>query len=100
MPTTMAATLTQRIRRILSRKDPPDYYRRGEQPGGLPPRRLRGTAKATAELLIFRVGALPGVPAVRVRGVMMRGVELANGDIYGEIMNVTVNGVGIGPLVN
>jgi len=31
---------------------------------------------------------------------MMRGVELANGDIYGEIMNVTVNGVGIGPLVN
>jgi hypothetical protein len=30
----------------------------------------------------------------------MRGVELANVDIHGEIMNVTVNGVDIGPLVN
>ena len=32
-------------------------------------------------------------------GVVMRGVELANVDIYGEIMNVTVNGVDIAPLV-
>ena len=32
-------------------------------------------------------------------GVVMRGVELLNVDIYGWIENVTVNGVEIGPLV-
>jgi len=32
-------------------------------------------------------------------GVVMRGVELGNVDIHGEIMNVTINGVDIGPLV-
>lgn len=32
-------------------------------------------------------------------GVVMRGVELVNVDIYGEIMNVTVNGVEIVPLI-
>ena len=32
-------------------------------------------------------------------GVVMRGVELVNVDIYGEIMNVTINGVEIVPLV-
>ena len=32
-------------------------------------------------------------------GVVMRGVEMANVDIHGELMNVTVNGVDIGPLV-
>ncbi len=36
---------------------------------------------------------------VNLSGVVMRGVELANVDIHGEILNVTVNGVGIGPLV-
>jgi hypothetical protein len=37
---------------------------------------------------------------VDMNGVVMRGVELGNVDIYGEIMNVTVNGVDIGPLIN
>jgi hypothetical protein len=32
-------------------------------------------------------------------GVVMRGVELVNAEIYGEIVNVTVNGVDIAPLV-
>src|SRR6516165_1430055 len=36
---------------------------------------------------------------VDLSGVVMRGVELANADIYGEIVNVTVNGVDIGPLI-
>jgi DinB superfamily/Pentapeptide repeats (8 copies) len=33
-------------------------------------------------------------------GVVMRGVELGGVDIYGEIENVTINGVDIGPLVD
>jgi DinB family protein/pentapeptide repeat protein len=37
---------------------------------------------------------------VDLTGVTMRGVELGNTDIYGEIMNVTINGVDIGPLIN
>lgn len=37
---------------------------------------------------------------VDLSGVEMRGVELVGVDIYGEIENVTVNGVDIGPLVN
>jgi DinB family protein/pentapeptide repeat protein len=32
-------------------------------------------------------------------GVVMHGVELGNVEIHGEIMNVTINGVDIGPLV-
>jgi len=32
--------------------------------------------------------------------VVMRGVELVDVDIDGEIVNLTVNGVDIGPLVN
>jgi uncharacterized damage-inducible protein DinB len=36
---------------------------------------------------------------VYMRGVVMRGVELVDVDIHGEILNVTVNGVDIGPLV-
>ena len=32
-------------------------------------------------------------------GVVMRGVEMLNVSIYGELENVTVNGVSIGPLV-
>jgi hypothetical protein len=37
---------------------------------------------------------------VDLSGTVMRGVELVNVQIYGEIVNVTVNGVDIGPLVN
>ena len=36
---------------------------------------------------------------VDLSGVVMRGVELVNVDIDGEIENVTINGVDIGPLV-
>src|SRR6516164_2585742 len=35
----------------------------------------------------------------RFERVDLSGVELANADIYGEIVNVTVNGVDIGPLI-
>jgi hypothetical protein len=37
---------------------------------------------------------------VDLSGVVMRGVELTGADIYGEIENVTINGVDIGPLVD
>ena len=37
---------------------------------------------------------------VDLSGVVMRGVELVNTDIHGEIMNLTINGVDIGPLVD
>jgi uncharacterized damage-inducible protein DinB len=37
---------------------------------------------------------------VELSGVIMRGVELTGADIYGEIENVTINGVDIGPLVD
>ncbi|MFI7704130.1 DinB family protein [Nonomuraea sp. NPDC049480] len=37
---------------------------------------------------------------VNMSGVVMRGVELVNVDIYGEIANLTINGVDIGPLIN
>ena len=41
---------------------------------------------------------------VRFRGVdmsrvVMRGVELVDADIYGEIVNLTINGVDVGPLI-
>ena len=38
--------------------------------------------------------------AVDLSGVVMRNVELAGVDIHGEIENLTINGVDIGPLVN
>ena len=38
--------------------------------------------------------------AVYFHGVVMRGVELGNVDIYGEIQNLTINGVDIGPLLD
>ena len=38
--------------------------------------------------------------AVDLKNVVMRGVELHEVDIYGEIGNVTINGVEVGPLVN
>jgi uncharacterized damage-inducible protein DinB len=37
---------------------------------------------------------------VELTGAVMRGVELTGADIYGEIENVTINGVDIGPLVD
>ena len=37
---------------------------------------------------------------VDLSGVVMHGVELFNVDIHGEIENLTINGVDIGPLVN
>jgi len=37
---------------------------------------------------------------VDLSGVVMRGVELLNADIHGEIENLTINGVDIGPLVD
>jgi hypothetical protein len=37
---------------------------------------------------------------VDLTGVVMRGVEMVDVNIYGEIVNVTVNGVDIGPLIN
>ena len=36
---------------------------------------------------------------VELSRVVMRGVELAHVDIHGELLDVTVNGVDIGPLV-
>ncbi|MEV0733764.1 DinB family protein [Polymorphospora sp. NPDC050346] len=37
---------------------------------------------------------------VAMTGVVMRGVELVDVDIYGEIANLTVNGVDVGPLID
>lgn len=49
----------------------------------------------------FRVVDLSGArfDQVNLHDVVMRGVELANVDISGEIWNVNINGVDIGPLV-
>jgi hypothetical protein len=38
--------------------------------------------------------------AIRLTGARFRGIELFDVDIYGEIVNLTINGVDIGPLVN
>jgi hypothetical protein len=50
----------------------------------------------------FRASDLSGARfrGVGMSGVVMRGVELVNVDIHGEITNVTINGVDIGPLIN
>ena len=65
---------------------------------------LRGSVFERADLrgAEFRAADLRGARfrGADLSGVVMRGVELANVDIYGEIMNVTVNGVDIGPLVS
>jgi DinB superfamily/Pentapeptide repeats (8 copies) len=65
---------------------------------------LRGSRFERADLsgADFWASDLSGV---RFRGVdmsrvVMRGVGLVDVDIYGEIMNVTINGVDIGPLVD
>jgi hypothetical protein len=50
----------------------------------------------------FRAGDLAGTRfrGVYMNGVVMSGVELVNVDIHGEIVNLTINGVDVGPLVN
>jgi hypothetical protein len=50
----------------------------------------------------FRAVDLPNARfrGVDLTGTVMRGVELVDVDIYGELENVTINGVEIGPLVN
>ncbi|MGP3955914.1 DinB family protein [Nonomuraea sp. 3N208] len=49
----------------------------------------------------FRASDLAGAQfrSVNLSGVVMRGVELVNVDISGEIANLTINGVDIGPLI-
>lgn len=37
---------------------------------------------------------------VSLNGAVMRGVELGNVDIHGDVENLTINGVDIGPLVD
>jgi hypothetical protein len=50
----------------------------------------------------FRAGDLAGTRfrGVYMNGVVMSGVELVNVDIHGEINNLTINGVDVGPLVS
>jgi DinB superfamily/Pentapeptide repeats (8 copies) len=50
----------------------------------------------------FRAVDLAGarLRAVDLSGAVMRNVELAGADIHGEIENLTINGVDIGPLVD
>jgi DinB superfamily/Pentapeptide repeats (8 copies) len=64
---------------------------------------LRGSRFERADLsgAQFRAADLTGAQfrGADLSGVVMRGVELVGVDIYGEIENVTINGVDIGPLV-
>jgi Pentapeptide repeats (8 copies)/DinB superfamily len=65
---------------------------------------LRGSRFERVDLSGAQLRAVDLTDA-RFRGVdlsrvTMRGVELINVDIHGEIENVTINGVDIGPLVN
>jgi hypothetical protein len=50
----------------------------------------------------FRASDLAGTRfrGVGLSSVVMRGVELVDVDIHGEIVNVKINGVDVGPLVN
>ena len=65
---------------------------------------LRGSRFERADLsgVQFRAVDLTGARfrGADLSGVVMRGVELVDVDIHGEIENVTVNGVDIGPLVS
>jgi len=65
---------------------------------------LRGSRFEHADLsgAQFRAVDLTGarLRAVDLSGAVMRNVELAGADIHGEIGNLTINGVDIGPLVN
>jgi hypothetical protein len=64
---------------------------------------LRGSRFERADLsgAEFRDIDLTGArfQEIDMTGVVMRGVEMLNVSIYGELENVTVNGVSIGPLV-
>ena len=65
---------------------------------------LRGSRFARADLSGSEFWACDLVDVqfrgVEMNRVVMRGVELANVDISGEIMNVTINGVDVGPLID
>jgi hypothetical protein len=65
---------------------------------------LRGSRFERVDLSGARLRAVDLTGAqfrgVDLSGAVMRGVELANVDIYGEIVNLTVNGVDVGPLVD
>ena len=74
--------------------DMPDFYRAD----------LRGSRFERVDLsgAQFRTVDLSDAQfrAVYLKGTLMRGVELVDVDIRGEIENLTINGVDIGPLVN
>jgi DinB superfamily/Pentapeptide repeats (8 copies) len=65
---------------------------------------LRGSRFERADLsgAQFRDVDLSGAMfrSVDMTGVVMRGVELGRVEIYGEIENVTINGVDVGPLID
>lgn len=65
---------------------------------------LRGSVFEHVDLSGARLAAVALTDAqfrgVDLSGAVMRGVELVNVEIYGEIVNVSVNGVDIGPLVD
>lgn len=65
---------------------------------------LRGSRFARVDLSGAKLRAVDLTGAqfrgVDLSGAVMRGVELANVNIYGEIVNVTINGVDVGPLVD
>src|SRR6185437_3485933 len=65
---------------------------------------LRGSRFERTDLsgAVMRAVDLAGARflGVNLAGVVMRGVELCNVDIYGELKNVTINGVDIWPLVD
>jgi hypothetical protein len=64
---------------------------------------LRGSRFERADLSGAQLSAVDLSHArfrgVDLTGVVMRGVELVNADIYGEVENVTINGVDIAPLI-
>ena len=74
--------------------DMPDFYRAD----------LRGSRFERVDLsgAQFRTVDLSDAQfrAVYLKGTLMRGVELVDVDVRGEIENLTINGVDIGPLVN
>jgi uncharacterized protein YjbI with pentapeptide repeats len=65
---------------------------------------LRGSRFERAELSGAQLRAvdLSGAQfrGVDLSGVVMRGVELTNADIHGEITDLTINSVDIGPLID
>lgn len=64
---------------------------------------LRGSRFEHTDLAGARLFAVDlsgaSLRGVNMSGVVIRGAELANVDISGEIMNLTINGVDVGPLV-